>query len=418
MLLIYGLVAFANAQNADIITSGTGPMTSVVQTEDAQLAGDFIEVNCQSTGMCVTIDTEYFTIRRNHSMEPEEITLVNSSCRKNRTLLDTKLTICSTDYGDPNCDKVFSLNTTHASYRLTMTTPNKTLSNTGDDGVTNVTILQYEMPFLCTYPLDYLLTLANMNGEEYGFYIPKIYTPKLITLLLPEGEGVGKFPVVMLLYNDGYESVYQDSPTLDVGLTLFVRIVLSENPGNSVVQARECWATPTSNIEQNRFDLITDYCAAPVENGQDAEVSILNNGDGTDVRWTSKVFKFDGTENNRVYLHCRARICFNTVDGSECDKLNTCANRKRRALDGYGFSNQEAFSDEIEVTTGPIFITQDGLKLTVTGEQGEEVAVPIQIAEVGTLSPYVAWMIIAALVLVMIFLSLLLVIVVKKRMSK
>jgi hypothetical protein len=56
------------------------------------------------------------------------------------------------------------------------------------------------MPFLCTYPLDYLLTLANMNGEEYGFYIPKIYTPKLITLLLPEGEGVGKFPVVMLLY--------------------------------------------------------------------------------------------------------------------------------------------------------------------------------------------------------------------------
>jgi hypothetical protein len=46
------------------------------------------------------------------------------------------------------------------------------------------------------------------------------------------------------------------------------------------------------------------------------------------------------------------------------------------------------------VTTGPIFITQDGLKLTVTGEKGEEVAVPIQIAEVGTLSPYVAWMII------------------------
>ena len=70
---------------------------------------------------------------------------------------------------------------------------------------------------------------------------------------------------------------------------------------------------------------------------QDAEVSILNNGDGTDVRWTSKVFKFDGMENNRVYLHCRARICFNNVDGTTCDKLDTCANRKRRALDGYGY---------------------------------------------------------------------------------
>ena len=146
--------------------------------------------------------------------------------------------------------------------------------------------------------------------------------------------------------------MYQESPTLDVGGTLSVRIVLSENPVDSVVQARECWATPTSNIDQNRFDLITDYCASPVEAGQvhskeflsgylipsqDAEVSILNNGDGTDVRWTSKVFKFDGMENNQVYLHCRARICFNTADGSECDKLNTCTNRKRRALDGYGY---------------------------------------------------------------------------------
>lgn len=417
MLLIYGIVAFANAQNADIITSGTGPVISVVQTEDEALAGEFIDVLCESTGMCVTIDTNYFITRRNHNMEADQITLAEPSCSKNRTIFGTSLTICATDYGDPNCNKVFSLNATHSSYNLKLTTPNVTLTNTGDDGVTNVTILQYEIPFQCTYPLDYLLTLANMNREEYGFYIPKIYTPKLITLLLPEGEGVGEFPVVMLLYNDQYQDVYQESPTLDVGGTLFVRIVLSENPGDSVVQARECWATPTSDIEQNRFDLITDYCASPVENGQDAEVSILNNGDGTDVRWTSKVFKFDGMENNRVYLHCRARICFNNVDGTTCDKLDTCANRKRRALDGYGYSNREAFSDEVEVTTGPIFITQDGMKLTVTGEQ-EEVAVPIQIAEVGTLSPYVAWMIIAALVLVMIFLSLLLVIVVKKRMSK
>lgn len=416
MILIYGLVAFANAQNADIITSGTGPLEQVTETEST--TGNYINVTCESTGMCVTIDTEYFITRRDHVMEPEEITLREQSCRNNRTVDGTKLTICSTDYGDPNCGKVFNLNDTHASYQMDMTTLNKTLNETGSNGVTNVTIIKYEMPFLCTYPLDYLLTLANRNREEYGFYIPKIYTPKLITLLLPEGEGVGEFPVLMLLYKEGYTDVYQESPTLDVGGTLSVRIVLSENPVDSVVQARECWATPTSNIDQNRFDLITDYCASPVEAGQDAEVSILNNGDGTDVRWTSKVFKFDGMENNQVYLHCRARICFNTADGSECDKLNTCTNRKRRALDGYGYSNREAFSDEVEVTTGPIFITQDGLKLTITGEQGEEVAVPVQIAEVGTLSPYVAWMIIAALVLVMIFLSLLLVIVVKKRMSK
>ena len=132
--------------------------------------------------------------------------------------------------------------------------------------------------------MDYLLTLSSLGGDKYGYYIPKIYTPKLITLLIPDGEGKGEFPVVMLLYvsifivteviyyflqeNEDYQNVYQDSPTIDVGETLYVRIVLNKSPANSVIQARECWATPTSEIAVNRFDLITDYCASPVENIQ------------------------------------------------------------------------------------------------------------------------------------------------------
>ena len=58
------------------------------------------------------------------------------------------------------------------------------------------------------------------------------------------------------------------------------------------------------------------------------------------------------------------------------------------------FSPAEEFSEEVELTTGPIYITENGAKFVVAGEDGDEVAVPVQIAEVGTLSPYVAWMII------------------------
>ncbi|CAG5096286.1 Oidioi.mRNA.OKI2018_I69.XSR.g14550.t1.cds [Oikopleura dioica] len=417
MLLIYGLVALATAQNAAIITSGTGPMTSETLFEKQDEVADYINVTCTETNMCIKIDTQYFPLRRDHPLEPDAISMVTPDCRNNRTVIGSTLIVCTKEYGDPTCPKVFNLNSTHASYQVTLNTQNTTVENTAPNGATNITIFQYELPFSCTYPLDYLLTLSSLNGDEYGYYIPKIYTPKLITLLIPDGEGKGEFPVVMLLYeNQDYQNVYQESPTID-------------SPANSVIQARECWATPTSEIAVNRFDLITDYCASPVENiQQDPEVNILNNGDTTDVRWTSKVFKFDGTENNRVYLHCRARICFNTNgDPAECDKLNTCANRRRRALvgsGGLGVSPAEEYSEEVELTTGPIYITENGAKFVVAGEDGDEVAVPVQIAEVGTLSPYVAWMIIGtvenftALVLVMVFLSLLLVIVVKKRVSK
>ena len=48
----------------------------------------------------------------------------------------------------------------------------------------------------------------------------------------------------------------------------------------------------------------------------------------------------------------------------------------------------------MELTTGPIYITENGAKFVVAAEDGDEIAVPVQIAEVGTLSPYVAWMII------------------------
>jgi len=48
--------------------------------------------------------------------------------------------------------------------------------------------------------LEELLTLEAETGEKYGHYIPRIFQAKIITILIEEGEGIGKFPVSMFLY--------------------------------------------------------------------------------------------------------------------------------------------------------------------------------------------------------------------------
>ena len=46
-----------------------------------------------------------------------------------------------------------------------------------------VVTFRYNIPFMCTYPLDYLLTLESETGEKYGHYIPQIYQVQIITIL-------------------------------------------------------------------------------------------------------------------------------------------------------------------------------------------------------------------------------------------
>ena len=122
----------------------------------------------------------------------------------------------------------------------------------------------------------------------------------------------------------------------NVSDTLYVRIVLAKSPEDAVIQARECWATPTDDPEGNtRFTLIQDYCASPVVNdGQNPELNIVKNGESTYAEWTSKVFQFAGDGlNERVYLHCYAKVCFDPEGNGSCNKV-PCQNRKRRAAYG------------------------------------------------------------------------------------
>ena len=62
-----------------------------------------------------------------------------------------------------------------------------------------------------------MVGLESSTGEQYGYFIPKIYDVVTVTLLLKPGEGEGEFPVAMMLYKDNtYEEVYNEPPTLNV----------------------------------------------------------------------------------------------------------------------------------------------------------------------------------------------------------
>lgn len=121
-------------------------------------------------------------------------------CEGNRTMTDTRLTLCTGVFGSLGCGLQFNLNETHVTYLTTLETGNATVQH--DNG--NKTIVRYEIPFQCTFPLEELLTLEAETGEKYGHYIPRIFQAKIITVLIKDGEGLGRFPVSMFLYKVQY----------------------------------------------------------------------------------------------------------------------------------------------------------------------------------------------------------------------
>ena len=109
------------------------------------------------------------------------------------------------------------MNSTHVSYLNRLFTTNGDVNGVQKGDVIMGTLNEYIVPWHCVYPLEYLVGLSSGTGEEYGYFIPKIYEVVTVTLLLQPGEGTGEFPVAMMLYQDSsYETVYNEAPMLNV----------------------------------------------------------------------------------------------------------------------------------------------------------------------------------------------------------
>lgn len=329
---------------------------------DRVFADDDVNVECTSNNMCIQLNKQ-FLINEQITENFEGLHLKN--CEKgNRTDSAEYVKLC-TELGFNTCGTEMHMNTTHVSYlnRLFTTNGNAEIQK---GSVIMGTLNEYIVPWHCVYPLEYLVGLSSGTGEDYGYFIPKIYEVVTVTLLLQPGEGTGEFPVAMMLYQDNtYETVYNEPPMLNVTDRLFVQTHLLKGPEDAVIQTKECWATASQNIDDEiNYTLIEDFCVDPNADER-AKVDLLTNGVGFTSRWEANVFKFVNQDN--VYLHCRVRICFPTAD-NQCDAFNCETSRKRRAA-----GQDVAREEDVVVSIGPLTLGADVIQISTGATQEEEI---------------------------------------------
>ena len=141
------------------------------------------------------------------------LTAINKGVREDS---DSYIRLC-TELGFNTCGTEMHMNSTHVSYLNRLFTTNGNPNGVQKGDVIMGTLNEYIVPWHCVYPLEYLVGLSSGTGDEYGYFIPKIYEVVTVTLLLQPGEGTGEFPVAMMLYEDSaYDQVYNEPPMLNV----------------------------------------------------------------------------------------------------------------------------------------------------------------------------------------------------------
>ena len=252
-LSLLALVASVHSQNvpiitapgnAEIITNAKNVANNTVVEFDGEDT-DLVNVQCDANRMCMTINPAYFTQRRGHEMDMNTVELQSSCNGVSENLPNGDKRMCTDNIDSFSCGLQMSTNQTHVSISTEVTTGETTISFPNG----NMTIVSYRIPFACHYPLDYLLTLESELGDKYGHYIPQIYTVVIITILGPGFEGIGKFPVSMMLYADEqYEVIHSSAPVKNVSDTLYFAILLADKPEAATVQGIENSYKTKSNI--------------------------------------------------------------------------------------------------------------------------------------------------------------------------
>lgn len=360
-------MGMAQSQNADIVTNQIAPPSDggVIFNQDGEnhvveyrkdFNEDDLNVTCSANNMCIELKKS-FLAQENITTNFNGLHLKNCDQGVREGFEDDSaeyIKVC-TEIGFNTCGTEMHMNKTHVSYL------NRLFTTNGDPNIEKGSVIvgtlnEFIVPWHCVYPLEYLVGLESETGDQYGYFIPKIYDVVTVTLLLKPGEGTGEFPVAMMLYKDNtYEEVYNEAPKLNVTDRLYVQTHLLKGPSTAVIQTRECWATASAAIDDaTSYTLIRDFCEDQAALEQ-AEVEIKTNGVAWTSRWEANVFKF--VNKPVVHLHCKVRICFDQ-DGAQCSDIqNMCGNRKRRSADSYLPSDEK----EAVVSIGPLTLEGDVL---------------------------------------------------------
>ncbi|XP_076821243.1 alpha-tectorin-like [Clavelina lepadiformis] len=181
--------------------------------------------------------------------------------------------------------------------------------------------------------------------------------PTIEKILLAEVVGQGEFAISIDYVNENYTALGND-PRVYVPEPIYVRAELDvDDPENYVLQAEECWATPTSDeTTMPRYDIIEDGCAVEDIFESENAITVVENYMSYFFKFYFDSFVWTGIDEDeqKIYVFCYVKIC-HVDSGVNCTMLpnGPCpANRKRRDVpsaltDG---SNRQLIS------SGPIYI--------------------------------------------------------------
>uniref|UniRef100_H2Y8C8 ZP domain-containing protein n=1 Tax=Ciona savignyi TaxID=51511 RepID=H2Y8C8_CIOSA len=116
-------------------------------------------------------------------------------------------------------------------------------------------------------------------------------------------------------------------PTVFVEDYIFFKASLTNAVTGIILQAPNCWATPTSNSADTvRYHIIQEGCASPLDPGK---IKVVKNyktyyisGGVASFIWTNMTVQM-------IYIHCEVVVCVNSANNCTGP---TCSSRKKRLV--------------------------------------------------------------------------------------
>ncbi|CAN8196968.1 unnamed protein product [Coccothraustes coccothraustes] len=135
------------------------------------------------------------------------------------------------------------------------------------------------------------------------------YTAEGLYTIFEDLHGSGYFRTEMQLFigNSPVPRNFSISASEDV----LIEVGMQRADSQLRVVLTDCWATPTNNsMDPLSFVFISNSCPIP-----NTYTTLLENGNSSKAQFKMKIFSF--VNNSVVYLHCRIRICMESL-GSTC----------------------------------------------------------------------------------------------------
>uniref|UniRef100_F6W573 ZP domain-containing protein n=1 Tax=Ciona intestinalis TaxID=7719 RepID=F6W573_CIOIN len=301
------LTCVASVYGQMVIVGGKDMNVTTETMKREFLSPGTVKVDCTPTVMCVSVSKQWLADTW-QVHDPLDLSL-NLRCDQSAGHNLTHVTLCTANQQLSTCGTEFEVNDTYVIYSNNITVRREM----------NVTSqVRRSFPWRCVYPVRILVGVK---------YIPIM---SQVTHFLGKKTAKGEFRAGMFMFtNSRYTTIYQTPPSLNMDDKIRVRVKLIQGPSFTKMQLYRCWGTPSplSSQPQQEYELINNFCPSPMS--QEANVTIVSNGDLAHATWESSVFRF--VNSTKLYLHCNVKLCFS---GAPCVKTCTgnTLNRKRRDL--------------------------------------------------------------------------------------